>query len=356
MWTDGDRIKNDVEAERFLRSIGLHVTPQVVEGVLAVLRGNGQSKRSLYTTPDKEKRGITGKGTVRKINEGYITGRLSRFLEYLDGERIQESSSEPDDVPVITGFDDLDMITGGLLPGDLVVIGGEPSVGKTSLAMNIMLNNSDREVGVGWVDLAVSAEIGELALLAIDASIDLHRVRLGLLTETEGKRIAKSTESVSEFIHFIQARSADVASIRQRAEELCANSTVRLILVDYLELVSTANPTTSVSATGLEILMGLKTMARELGVTVVVLSSLASVSINPQISDFPRNSGVNQHADIAMLLRRVNWVPVECENSNRLLGVLEIVVAKNRHGTLGRTKLMLRDNLRFQTMPSESSL
>jgi replicative DNA helicase len=354
MWTDGDRIQNTSQAVSFLRSMSLRVPLQNVKKVLAVLMGNGRSKRSLYTTPGNT--GVVGKGTVKKIEDLYKNGRLSPFLDYLDGGRYQESASEPDDVQVITGFDELDMITGGLFPGDLVVIGGEPSVGKTSLAMNIMLNNSGREVSVGWVDLAVSAEIGKQALLAIDASIDQHRVRLGLLTETEGKRIAKSTESVSEFIHFIQARNADVASIRQRAEELCANSTVRLILVDYLELVSTANPTTSVSATGHEILMGLKTMARELGVTVVVLSSLASVSINPQISDFPKSSGVNQHADIAMLLRRENRVPVECENSNRLFGVLEIVVAKNRHGTLGRTKLMLRDNLRFQTMPSESSL
>ena len=227
-------------------------------------------------------------------------------LDYLHAHRGEISG-------VRTGFTDLDTLTTGLQKSDLIVLAARPSVGKTSLALNIAEYAAVKERrSVGVFSLEMSKEQLVLRLLSSVANIDSQRLRTGFLEELDFARIAPAMNALSEAPMYIDdTPNITAMELRTKARRLQAESGLDLVIVDYLQLMQAtttnrdANRVQEVS----EISRGLKALARELNVPVIALSQLSRQpemreSKEPRLSDLRESGAIEQDADLVMFLWR----------------------------------------------------
>ncbi len=254
----------------------------------------------------------------------------------------------------MTGFQDLDNVVGGLYQWDLVVVGGQPSVGKSTLAMNLIINVANRGFGVAWFDLGTPINLHALALLARESHVPVDRLRLALYSEREEQRIFEGIGLLAELPLYSGApEDCTIEGIRDSVLKLSQSHPVRLVVVDYLQLITgLRQETEQPPAAQDQIIRGLKTMARELNLSVLVLTQLTESGIRsrllrPQISALPLGAGIAGHADLVILLHRDDLIYSEQEWSEMYprrpypLGMLDLIIAKNRHGPTGEVHLRL---------------
>lgn len=263
-------------------------------------------------------------------------------LDYLHAHRGEISG-------IRTGFADLDALTTGLQKSDLIVLAARPSVGKTSLALNIAEHAAVRDRrNVGIFSLEMSKEQLVLRLLSSVANIDSQRLRSGFLEEMDFTRIAPAMNALSEAALYIDdTPNISTMELRTKARRLQAEAGLDLVIVDYLQLMQAA--TTSRDANRVqevsEISRGLKALARELSVPVIALSQLSRQpemreSKEPRLSDLRESGAIEQDADLVLFLWREKERGADDGDADG--EVVNLKLAKHRNGPTGEVKLWFK--------------
>ena len=277
-------------------------------------------------------------------------------LEQIMGDlytELGEMSANPDStIGVRTGYPGIDSHLQGLRPGQMVVIGARPGVGKTSFALNLASNAAANGASVALFSLEMSKiEIAQ-RLLSAQAKIPLTAIRGARIQDNQWPQIMEATRDLSLLdIMVDDTPGTTVTEIRAKARRMLRDKPNGLVIVDYLQLLSppaggrrSDNRATEVS----EMSRGIKIMAKDLGVPVIALSQLnrgletraGKYGKRPQLSDLRESGSIEQDADIVILLDR-SMTDEEAEREGRPdMGVTEFIIAKNRSGPLGIVSLM----------------
>jgi replicative DNA helicase len=263
-------------------------------------------------------------------------------LDYLHAHRGEISG-------IRTGFTDLDSLTTGFQKSDLILIAARPSVGKTSLALNIAEHAAVHDhKSVGIFSLEMSKDQLVLRLLSSVSNIDSQRLRTGFLEELDFARIAPAMNSLSEAsIYIDDTASISTMELRTKARRLQAEAGLDLIIVDYLQLMQSsiqsrdANRVQEVS----EISRGLKALAKELAVPVIALSQLSRQpemreSKEPRLSDLRESGELEQSADLVLMLWREKERGADDQDTDG--EVIKLKLAKHRNGPTGEVDLWFR--------------
>ena len=287
------------------------------------------------------------------------------YDQYLEDRAAIAEPTEQNTGPIMTGFNDLDELLGGLQRSDMIILGARPSLGKSTLAMNVSLNAAKSGARVGVFSLEMSREQLALRLLASEAEIDAHRLRLGLYTEAEEQRIIDSIGRLSELpVYIDDTPFQTLVEMRSKARRLSLESGLDLLIVDYLQLIQGKGRGDNRVQEIAEISRSLKGMGRDLGVAVLTCSQLSRAvegrtGHRPQLSDLRDSGSIEQDADVVMFIHREDRDYTQEEWDQQFPGkiypknIAEIIVAKHRNGPIGAMKLIFRDNLvRFDSMVS----
>ena len=275
-------------------------------------------------------------------------------------DRVNELAEQgaEDVTGVRTGFYDLDRMTAGLQPGDLIILAARPSMGKTAFAINIGENVAINE-GLPVVIYSMEMGAAQLALRMVGSigRIDQGHLRTGRLADDEWSRLSEAVDKLGKAAIFIdESPGLSPSEVRARARRqarMCGQ--LGLIIVDYLQLMSGnggANEENRATVVG-EISRGLKALAKELRCPVIALSQLnRSVETRPDkrpmMSDLRESGAIEQDADIIMFIYRDEYyTKEECKEP----GVAEIIIAKQRNGPVGTVKLAFqRMHTKFENL------
>jgi replicative DNA helicase len=250
-----------------------------------------------------------------------------------------------------TGFYELDNILAGLQNSNLIILAARPSLGKTSLAMDIARNVATREkIPVGIFSLEMSQEELIDRLLCSQANIDLWKLRTGRLS-SEGEnddfsRIGQAMGALSEAPIFIDdSASSSVMEMRTMARRLQAEHGLGLIIVDYIQMMKSQSSIENRVQEISEISRSLKSLARELKIPVLALSQLSRAIESregqfPRLSDLRESGSIEQDADVVLFIYREDKVKKDVEQKN----IADIVIAKHRNGPVGQVKLYFNEN------------
>src|SRR5499427_2620023 len=257
-------------------------------------------------------------------------------------------------VGIPSGFHDLDRMTGGFKDSDLIIVAGRPSMGKTSLALNVGLYAAlEHKKSVAIFSLEMSKEQLTERLLTEQAQIDAQRMHRGLLTEAEFDRVSNALGPLGEApIYIDDTPVMDELTMQLKARQAKLRHDVDLVVVDYLQLMhgrhgSDDNRVQEVSA----ISRALKGLARELRVPVIAISQLSRApeqrpDKRPILSDLRESGALEQDADVVMFLFRPEYY-----KSDEKPGIAEVIVAKHRNGPTGTIELKFRrDHTRFYNL------
>jgi len=244
---------------------------------------------------------------------------------------------------VSTGFNDLDDMTSGLQPADLVVIAGRPSMGKTSFAMNIAENVAIKsKLPVAVFSMEMPGEALTLRMISSLGRIDQHRVRTGRLEDPEWARLTSAVSLLAEAPIFIDDMAAlTPTEVRARARRLVREAgSLGLIVIDYLQLMQ-APSEGETRATEISIISrSLKALAKELNVPVIALSQLnrnleQRPNKRPVMSDLRESGSIEQDADIVIFIYRDEVYNEDSPDK----GIAEIIIGKQRNGPIGTVRL-----------------
>jgi len=256
---------------------------------------------------------------------------------------------------VATGFSDLDSMTRGLQAGDLVIVAARPSMGKTSLVMNIAEHTALKDgTTVGFFSLEMSREQLFIRLLTSVARIDAYRLMTGAVGQRDYQSLSHAIGVLGDARLFIDdSPGVGVLEMRAKARRLAAEHGLGLLVIDYLQLMTGRgrfeNRTLELAA----ISRGLKGLAKELGVPVVALSQLSRApeqrsDHRPLLSDLRESGALEQDADLVLMLYRPDMYPDAKPEDE---GKAELIVAKQRNGPTGTVHLaFLKQHTRFEDM------
>ncbi len=253
---------------------------------------------------------------------------------------------------VSTGFEALDNYLSGLQKSDLIILGARPSIGKTSLALDIARNIALKEkIPVGIFSLEMSRDQVVDRLIAAESTIDLWKIRTGHLS-TDGEindfsLIQDAFSRLSEApIYIDDAASPTVMQMRTMARRLLSETNLGLIIVDYLQLITPMMTRESTVQQYSEVSRSLKSLARELNIPILALSQLSraveqrSPAI-PRLSDLRETGSLEQDADVVLFIYREDKYYPESERKN----IADIIIAKHRNGPLGKASLYFNEQL-----------
>jgi replicative DNA helicase len=257
-------------------------------------------------------------------------------------------------IGVPSGFHDLDRMTGGFKDSDLIIVAGRPSMGKTSLALNIALHAAlESRKSIAIFSLEMSKEQLTERLLTEQAQIDAQRLHRGLLSEAEYDRVSNALGPLGEAAIFIDDTPAmDELTLQLKARQAKMRHNIDLIVVDYLQLMhgrsrGDDNRVQEVSS----ISRALKGLARELRIPVIAISQLSRApeqrpDKRPILSDLRESGAIEQDSDVVMFLFRPEYY-----KSDERPGIAEVIIAKHRNGPTGMIELKFRrDHTRFYNL------
>ena len=294
---------------------------------------------------------------IFSIAEGRIHGGFVPLSELAEAsfstlERLQSVQSAVTGVP--TGFADIDELTAGLQPADLVIVAARPSMGKTAFALNVGFHvGTAGERTVGVFSLEMSKEQLFMRMLTSAAQIDSHRFRTGLLTESDYGRLSDAMSVLSDArVYIDDTPSIGVLEMRAKSRRLKAEHGLDLVIIDYLQLMQGRGRFENRNQEIASISRSLKALAKELDVPVVALSQLSRAPESrgdkrPQLSDLRESGALEQDADVVMFIFREDMYEETPENAN----VAEIIIGKQRNGPTGTVKLaFLKQQTRFENL------
>ena len=298
------------------------------------------------------------------FNIGEEGSRMKQGFQSMDSlvvallDRVEEMANNPNDITgVPTGFHDLDRMTSGLQPGDLVVLAARPSMGKTAFAINIAEHvalNEGLPVAVFSMEMGAS----QLAVRIVGSigRVDQGHLRTGKLTDDEWPRLTEAIERLRTVsLHIDETPGLTPSELRANARRLARQcGKLGLIVVDYLQLMSGSGGSDGDNrATELgEISRGLKMLAKELQCPVIALSQLnrgveQRTDKRPMMSDLRESGAIEQDADIIMFIYRDDYYNKDSKDP----GVAEIIIGKQRNGPTGTVRLaFLKPLTRFESL------
>jgi replicative DNA helicase len=265
-------------------------------------------------------------------------------------ETLQRSGKSITGVP--SGFVDLDAMTSGFQPAELVVVAARPSMGKTAFCLNIAANAAAEGQGIAIFSLEMSKEALVQRMLTATARVDSHRVRQGTLRDSDFTQLARAAGILQTYQLWIDdTPSITLLEMRSKARRLKIDSDVRLVVVDYLQLMRSPEYSENRVQEISDISRSLKALARELEIPVIALSQLSRASEQrggerkPILSDLRDSGAIEQDADLVIFIHRPEYYDREDESKR---GLAEVMLAKNRNGPTGDVQLKFtREYTRF---------
>ncbi len=258
---------------------------------------------------------------------------------------------------VSSGYADIDFITAGFQPANLIILAGRPGMGKTALALNMLLNiTTDKNQAALMFSLEMSeAELG-MRMLSSEAKIDSKRLRTGMIGKVHMQQLMEAAGNICEQSIFIDD-SADLSmlEIRTKARRLKLSHDISIIFIDYLQLIKTRAAAERRDIAIAEITRSLKILAKELDIPIVALSQLnrkleERPDKHPKLADLRDSGSIEQDADIVAFIYRDELY----NNETRHKGVAEVNIAKQRNGILGTVRLTFKDKYtRFENFNTE---
>ena len=287
-----------------------------------------------------------------------IDSLLTRVVERVQELFERANPSEVTGVP--TSFTDLDRQTSGLQPGDLVIVAGRPSMGKTALALNISEHVAiDQGMPVAVFSMEMGASQLALRMLSSVGRIDQQRLRTGRLLDEDWPKLTTAIQKMHDAPLYIDESPAlNSLELRARARRLYRTcGRLGLIVVDYLQLMSASSDGENRATEISEISRGLKALAKELQVPVVALSQLnrtveSRTDKRPVMSDLRESGAIEQDADLILFIYRDEVYNPDTSDK----GVAEIIIGKQRNGPIGRVRLRFGgEHTRFDNLAGGSS-
>jgi replicative DNA helicase len=269
---------------------------------------------------------------------------LTQVVERIDMLYNRDNPSDITGVP--TGFTDLDRMTSGLQPGDLVIVAGRPSMGKTSLAINMAEHVAlETRLPVGVFSMEMGASQLVMRMLGSVGRLDQHKVRTGRLADDDWRRLTDAVGRLNEApMHIDETAALNALELRARARRLHRQyGKLGLIVVDYLQLMSAStqgeNRATEIS----EISRSLKALAKELNVPVIALSQLnrsleQRPNKRPVMSDLRESGAIEQDADVILFIYRDEVYNPDSPDK----GKAEVIIGKQRNGPIGTVTLVFQ--------------
>lgn len=268
-------------------------------------------------------------------------------------EKLYESKEIVTGVP--SGFEELDKLTSGFQPSDLVVIAGRPSMGKTAFSLNIAQYAAiEKKIPAALFSLEMSKEQLVLRMLCSEAKVDAHKLRGGFLGETDWPKLTRAAGILSEAPIFIDDTPAlSVLEMRAKARRLMAEHEIGLVIVDYLQLMrgrglsGRGRPSSETREQEIsEITRSLKALAKELNIPVIALSQLnrkveERTDKRPHLADLRESGAIEQDADLIAFIYRDEIYNRADDNPNK--GIAEVIIGKQRNGPVGEIKLAFLD-------------
>src|SRR5437763_12824844 len=291
-----------------------------------------------------------------KVRDGFVS---MRELAHSSLETIEKLSARKELVTgVPTGFTDLDEMTSGLQPSDLIIVAARPSMGKTSLVLNVAQHvGTKTDMTVGIFSLEMSKEQLFLRMLTGEARIDAHRLRGGFLGERDWGKLSHAIGTLSEARIFIDdTPSIGVLEMRAKCRRLAAEHGLHMVVVDYIQLMQGRGRFENRTLEIASISRSMKGLAKELSVPIVVLSQLSRAPESrsdhrPQLSDLRESGALEQDADVVAFIYRDDVYQDKSQPSTEAQGVAEIILGKQRNGPTGTVKLaFIREYTRFENL------
>ncbi|MFA7291396.1 MAG: replicative DNA helicase [Rhodocyclaceae bacterium] len=318
----------------------------------------GREPKTLLDEAEAKVFAIAESGMRHQTGFQHINPLLTQVVERIQELHDRDNPSDITGIP--TGYNDLDKMTSGLQPGDLVIVAGRPSMGKTSFALNIAEHVA---IEYGAPVAVFSMEMGgaqlAMRMLASVGRLDQHRVRTGKLNDDEWSRLSYALGKIHEKAIYIDETPAlNPIDLRARARRLhrqCGK--LGLIVIDYLQLMSGSsngeNRATEIS----EISRSLKGLAKELECPVIALSQLnrsleQRPNKRPVMSDLRESGAIEQDADVIMFIYRDDVYNPDTQEK----GAAEIIIGKQRNGPIGTVRLtFLGEYTRFENYATPGS-
>ncbi|MCM8811470.1 MAG: replicative DNA helicase [Candidatus Omnitrophica bacterium] len=267
-------------------------------------------------------------------------------------ERLSQRKDLVTGVP--TGFHDLDVQTAGLQPGDLIIVAGRPSMGKSALVTCIAEHVGVIErIPVIIFSLEMSKEQLVHRLLCSHSRVDVHKARTGFLAQADWRNLSSAAGKLSEAPILIDDTPAmSVLELRAKARRLKAKHRIGLIIVDYLQMMRGPGRFENRQQEISEISRSLKALAKELHLPVIAVSQLSRApeqreDRRPQLSDLRESGAIEQDADLVLLLYREEVYRPSEDNK----GMAELIIAKQRNGPIGTVPMaFMKESTRFENL------
>ena len=289
----------------------------------------------------------------RKMRPSFVPVREIVKASFETIERLYEKKERVTGVP--TGFTDLDEMTSGLQPSDLIIVAGRPSMGKTALALSIAQYAAiEKRETVAIFSLEMSKEQLVLRMLCSEARVDAHKLRSGFLGRTDWPKLTSAAGRLAEApIYIDDSPAMTVLEMRAKARRLKAERGLGLVIVDYLQLMRGRGGADNREQEISDISRSLKALAKELAIPVIALSQLSRAvetrggDKKPQLSDLRESGAIEQDADVVMFIFREEVYRQTEENR----GIADILLRKQRNGPTGEIQMAFIDRYtRFENL------
>lgn len=250
-------------------------------------------------------------------------------------EELFKSKGEIKGVP--TGYASMDNLLTGFHPGELILIGARPSMGKTSFAINLAANAALRGKSVAIFSLEMPNDQIAMRILCCEARVDQQKIRQGALSDEDWRKLATTAAPLAKSsIYLDDSSSISPSQLRSRLRKLMLEHPLDMVLIDYLQLMSSDNRSENRQLEVSEVSRKLKAIAMELKIPVVACAQLSRANVQrqdkkPMLSDLRDSGSIEQDADVVMFLHRPGYYKPEEEDINKA----EVIIAKQRNGPLG---------------------
>lgn len=329
-----------------------HIQRELIRVSTKVIKDAFEDTTDVFSLLDEAEQGlfnITQQNLSRSYESmGTLTSRALKQLEDLS----KKDSAGLTGVP--TGFTDLDRLTSGWQPSDLIIIAARPGMGKTSFTLALARNAAvDFNKGVALFSLEMSNIQLVQRLISMEAEISGSKLRSGQLEDYEWQQLQSAIEKMSEVpIYIDDTPGINIFELRAKCRRMKMQHDIQMIVIDYLQLMS-GGPESGKGNREQEISgisRSLKALAKELSVPVIALSQLSRAvetrggNKRPMLSDLRESGAIEQDADIVSFIYRPEYYSIlEDEEGNSLKGIGEIIIAKHRNGALDTVKLKFTD-------------
>jgi replicative DNA helicase len=348
-----NRVASSANIEYHARIIAQkHIQRELIRVSTNVIRDAYEDTTDVFNLLDDAEKGLFNI-TQNNLSRSYesMATLSSQVLK-----QIEELSKKADGLTgVPTGFTDLDRLTSGWQPSDLIIVAARPGMGKTSLVLAMTLNAAkDFQKPVALFSLEMASTQLVTRLISMEAEIEGSKMRSGKLEDWEWQQLQTNVERLSQVPIFIDdTPGINIFELRAKCRRLKMQHDIQMVIIDYLQLMTGGGESgrnTNREQEIASISRALKNMAKELSVPVIALSQLSrAVEVRggakrPQLSDLRESGSIEQDADLVAFIYRPEYYQIlEDEQGQSLKGVAEFIVAKHRHGATDTIRLKFTD-------------